>query len=35
VRLVEHAQLGVIGAASWYFARHPIDHIETREQRHA
>jgi glucokinase len=21
VRLVEHAQLGVIGAASWYFAR--------------
>jgi glucokinase len=35
VRLVEHAQLGVIGAASWFFARHPIDHIETREQRHA
>ena len=32
VRLVEHAQLGVIGAASWYFANHPIDHIETREQ---
>ena len=35
VRLVEHAQLGVIGAASWYFARRPIGHIETREQSHA
>ena len=28
VRLVEHAQLGVIGAASWYFARHPIDRCD-------
>jgi glucokinase len=35
VRLVEHAQLGVIGAASWYFGRHRIDHVETREQSHA
>jgi glucokinase len=35
VRLVEHAQLGVIGAASWYFGRPRIDHIETREQSHA
>jgi len=25
VRLVEHAQLGVIGAASWYFSNHPRD----------
>ncbi|HEY6894098.1 MAG TPA: glucokinase [Rhodanobacteraceae bacterium] len=32
VRLVEHAELGVIGAASWYFARHSIEPIETREQ---
>jgi glucokinase len=32
VLLVEHAQLGVIGAASWYFGRHSIGHIETREQ---
>src|SRR5262249_24520219 len=31
VRLVEHAQLGVIGAASWYLARHPIEHTKTRE----
>ncbi len=35
VRLVEHAQLGVIGAASWYLARHPIDHTEKRERSHA
>jgi glucokinase len=35
VRLVEHAQLGVIGAASWYLARHPIDINETRERSHA
>jgi glucokinase len=25
VRLVDHAQLGVIGAASWYFGRNPAD----------
>lgn len=35
VRLVEHAQLGVIGAASWYLARHPFDTTETRERSHA
>jgi glucokinase len=35
VRLVEHAQLGVIGAASWYLATHPIDMHTTRERSHA
>jgi glucokinase len=35
VRLVEHAQLGVIGAASWYLARHPNGITETRERSHA
>ena len=35
VRLIEHAQLGVIGAASWYFATHPIDVHTTRERSHA
>ena len=34
VRLVEHAQLGVIGAASWYLGRHSIDR-QTRERSHA
>jgi glucokinase len=32
VRLVEHGELGVIGAASWYFATHPIDVHTTRER---
>jgi glucokinase len=35
VRLVEHAQLGVIGAASWYFGRHPADAHVTRGESHA
>ena len=35
VRLVEHAQLGVIGAASWYFARHSVSHSEARGATHA
>jgi glucokinase len=35
VRLVEHAQLGVIGAASWYLDTHSIDARATRERRHA
>jgi glucokinase len=35
VRLVEHAQLGVIGAASWYFGKHTDEDIETREQSSA
>jgi glucokinase len=34
VRLVEHAQLGVIGAASWYFGRDGAA-FETREASHA
>jgi glucokinase len=33
VRLVEHAQLGVIGAASWYFGRDAA--ARTREESHA
>ena len=35
VRLVEHAQLGVIGAASWYVGRHPLDARTAREASHA
>ena len=35
VRLVEHAQLGVIGAASWYLGRHSFDRHTTRERSHA
>ncbi|HKE49128.1 MAG TPA: glucokinase [Rhodanobacteraceae bacterium] len=35
VRLVEHAQLGVIGAASWYLGRHPVDARAAREASHA
>ena len=35
VRLVEHAQLGVIGAASWYFARHSVSHSGARGATHA
>jgi glucokinase len=31
VRLVEHAQLGVLGAASWYFANRPTEHMKTRD----
>jgi glucokinase len=34
VRLVEHAQLGVIGAASWYFGRDAADSKATREESH-
>ena len=35
VRLVEHAQLGVVGAASWYLATHPHDVPTTRERSRA
>jgi len=35
VRLVEHAQLGVIGAASWYFGRDSAASQATREESHA
>jgi glucokinase len=35
VRLVEHSELGVIGAASWYFGRHPADSDARREETHA
>jgi glucokinase len=35
VRLVEHAQLGVIGAASWYFGRRRAGSNETRDASHA
>jgi glucokinase len=35
VRLVEHAQLGVIGAASWYLGRHLINPRTPREHSHA
>jgi glucokinase len=34
VRLVEHAQLGVIGAASWYFGRDGAASHATREESH-
>jgi glucokinase len=34
VRLVEHAQLGVIGAASWYFGRDSNESRVTREASH-
>jgi glucokinase len=34
VRLVEHAQLGVIGAASWYFGRDGAAAQATREENH-
>lgn len=34
VRLIEHAQLGVIGAASWYLDRYSID-ARARERSHA
>ena len=33
VRLVDHAQLGVIGAASWYFARDADERARTTTQR--
>jgi glucokinase len=35
VRLVDHAQLGVIGAASWYFGRDAAQASTTRERSHA
>ena len=35
VRLIEHAQLGVIGAASWYFDNHSSDVRAAREHSHA
>ena len=35
VQLVEHAQLGVIGAASWYLDRHSITAHAPRERSHA
>lgn len=35
VRLVEHAQLGVIGAASWYLDRHSANARAPRERSHA
>jgi len=35
VRLVEHAQLGVIGAASWYLDRHSAGARAPRERSHA
>jgi len=34
VRLVEHARLGVIGAASWYFGRAAAATQTTREESH-
>lgn len=35
VRLVEHAQLGVIGAASWYLDRYSVNPRAPRERSHA
>jgi glucokinase len=35
VRLVEHGELGVIGAASWYFGRHAAGESASREPRRA
>jgi len=35
VRLIEHAQLGVIGAASWYLGNHSSDVRTPREASHA
>jgi glucokinase len=35
VHLVENAQLGVIGAASWYLGRHTASTRTTRERSHA
>jgi glucokinase len=35
VRLIEHAQLGVIGAASWYLDKHSSDVLAARERSHA